>query len=235
MFRNLFQKNKEEAEWISISDLMAGLMMIFLFIAISFMNSLQLRANQIREVAVAYRETQYELYQALFKEFEHDLTRWQAEIDPQLIVRFNEPRVLFHQNSSEVTPFFKEVLRDFFPRYLKILYSDKYRENIEEIRIEGHTSSEWQNLVDRETSYYLNMKLSQDRTRSVLEHCLRLSENQKLKSWVRGHLTANGLSSSRLILTNGHENKKRSRRVEFRTKTKAHEKIVQIIEELEKT
>ena len=49
-------RKKGESDWISISDLMAGLMMIFLFIAISFMNNLQIKAKQVKEIAVAYQE-----------------------------------------------------------------------------------------------------------------------------------------------------------------------------------
>ena len=62
--RNLFiLDRKTQTDWISISDLMAGLMMIFLFIAISYMNSLQIRAKQIKKIAVAYQEIQENLYQ----------------------------------------------------------------------------------------------------------------------------------------------------------------------------
>ena len=115
---------RSESEWISISDLMAGLMMIFLFIAISYMNSLQLRAKQIRQIAVAYQEMQDNLYKDLFKEFKDDLPIWQAEIDREtLTVRFNEPEVLFAQASHTVTTRFKDILDDFFPRYLGILFS----------------------------------------------------------------------------------------------------------------
>jgi outer membrane protein OmpA-like peptidoglycan-associated protein len=229
--------HKPDAEWISISDLMSGLMMIFLFIAISFMNSVQIRANQVKKIAVAYQELQDSLYQDLYEEFKQDLPRWQAEIDrDSLSVRFHEPEVLFEQGRYEVTPRFQEILAEFFPRYLKILYLEKYRDNIEEIRIEGHTSSEWTRITDRETAYFLNMQLSQDRTRSVLIYCLSLVDDVQLKEWTRHYLTANGLSSSRLVFTeDGTEDEHRSRRVEFRTKTAAEKKVVEIIEEMKET
>lgn len=225
---------RSESDWISISDLMAGLMMIFLFIAISYMNSLQLRAKQIRQIAVAYQEMQDNLYEDLFKEFKDDLPIWKAEIDrATLTVRFNEPEVLFAQASHTVTDRFQNILDDFFPRYLGILSCPQYRENIEEIRIEGHTSSEWSGLVSAEQAYFLNMKLSQDRTRAVLEHCLALVLDQSTKSWTRKYLTANGLSSSQLRCNKDDtEDRERSRRVEFRTKTAAEKKVVQIIEEM---
>ena len=224
------------SEWISISDLMAGLMMIFLFIAISFMNNLQIRAKQVREIAVAYQEIQNSLYEDLKNEFMFDLLRWNAEIIPKsLTVRFHAPEVLFTAGSCEVTSRFQQILRKFFPRYLKIMYSQQYRESIEEIRIEGHTSSEWAEEVDEETAYFLNMELSQNRTRSVLQYCLSVIDDEEEELWSRRYITANGLSSSRLVYDiYGNEDKMKSRRVEFRIKTKADEKVVQILEEMEK-
>ncbi len=236
MLREFSLFRKTESEWVSISDLMAGLMMIFLFIAISFMNSVQIRAKQIKEIAVAYQELQEDLYQDLYEEFKNDLPRWDAEIVREsLSVKFNEPDVLFKVGSHEVTPRFQEILEEFFPRYLRILYLPKYRESIEEIRIEGHTSSEWTSWTDRENAYFLNMELSQDRTRSVLEYCLWMIDDGKVKEWARRYITANGLSSSRLVRTKEVEDKERSRRVEFRTKTAAERKVVQIIEEMRGT
>ena len=52
--------------------------------------------------------------------------------------------------------------------------------------------------------------------------------------WARRFITANGLSSSRLILLpSGNEDRRASRRVEFRTKTAADQKVVEIIREIE--
>ena len=111
MLQGSILKRKSEAEWISISDLMAALMMIFLFIAISYMNSLQIRAKQIKKIAVAYQELQNDLYNDLYIEFKDDLQNWDAEIDrATLSVRFNEPEVLFHQGSYKVTQRFRSIL-----------------------------------------------------------------------------------------------------------------------------
>jgi outer membrane protein OmpA-like peptidoglycan-associated protein len=240
MFRENIFERKFGAEWISISDLMAGLMMIFLFIAISYMNSLQIRAKQIKKIAVAYQELQDDLYNDLKEEFKDDLPKWKAEIEREtLSVRFHEPDVLFKQGRYEVTQRFQEILQEFFPRYLRIMNSKKYHDSIEEIRIEGHTSSEWKRFDGDDTddsSYFLNMWLSQNRTRSVLEYCLELIVENEVKIWAKKHITANGLSSSHLIFNDdGSENKQKSRRVEFRTKTAAEKKVVEIIEEMKES
>ena len=93
-------------------------------------------------------------------------------------------------------------------------------DNIEEIRIEGHTNSNG--------GYYSNMELSQDRTRAVLQYCFSLMSDD-LEEWLKGLVTANGLSSSHLILKmNGEEDKDLSRRVEFRVRTNAEKQLEDI-------
>jgi hypothetical protein len=68
----------------------------------------------------------------------------------------------------------------------------------------------------------------------VLEYVLTLPSIADHKDWVKKYLTANGLSSSKLIFfPDGREDKDKSRRVEFRVKTNAEKRIVKIINEAE--
>lgn len=232
MFR---ESNSSDAgdQWLSISDLMAGLMVFFLFIAILYIQPLQRIKTNVEEIVTTWEEGEEQLFQALHKEFEPDLKIWDAELDrDDLSIRFNSPHVLFEPGESEVRPTFKRVLRDFFPRYLEVLSPFVEAELIAEIRIEGHTSSAWDGVDDKQ-AYFLNLKLSQDRTRSVLEYALSLEEAEKFYGWSRPLITANGLSSSRLILLdNGAENSERSRRVEFRVKTTTEQKLQEVLGEL---
>ena len=224
-----------DSEWVSISDLMSGLMVIFLFFAVSYMYDVQQNQKRIKRIAVAYKDLQTDLYEDLLREFQEDLLRWRATLDRETLpIRFGEPDVLFQVGSADVSLRFKDILSDFFPRYIRIIALDEYRDNIEEIRIEGHTSSEWHFRVTSDEAYFLNMKLSQDRTRSVLHYCLDLLGERKGKIWVRDHITANGLSASQPVLTSaGQEDFVQSRRVEFRTRTNAEKKVVEIIQEME--
>ena len=175
------------------------------------------------------------MYLELWKEFKNDLAGWKAVIEKEtLVIRFEEPEVLFGIGSSELSQRFQLILDDFFPRYVKIISSEKYMNNIEEIRIEGHTSSEWNGGTQEIEAYFHNMRLSQNRTRSVLMYCLNLINVPETMAWAKKYITANGLSSSRLILNfDGVEDKLKSRRVEFRTKTNAEKKVVEIIERME--
>lgn len=229
----VFPEQKTDGKyWVSISDMMSGLMMVFLFISIAYMINVVKERDTIKEIAITYNRLQNDLYDDLYNEFKDDLKKWNALIDRQsLSVRFESPDVLFEKGSYQLKNEFKIILDDFFPRYVAILTSNKYKDDIEEIRIEGHTSSEWRIDVPEDLAYFYNMQLSQDRTRSVLEYVMNLTNVSGSKDWLKQYLTANGLSSSKLIIVDGKENKDKSRRVEFRVKTNSEKRIVKIISE----
>ncbi len=254
MKRHTLQKGKAqdtEEHWISISDMMAGLMVIFLFIAISYMlhvstekESIEETLVWIEEIVETYRKSQADLYEDLQKEFSEDFDGWNAVVNGDtLSIRFEKTDVLFPQGGAEVSPEFRRILYEFFPRYVKILTETKndsgeykYKNDIAELRIEGHTSSEWNEDVTPSEAYINNMELSQDRTRNVLEIVLQISKPEIIENreWIKYHLTANGLSSSKLIdNSDGTENPEESRRVEFRVLTNAEKRIMEIIKRVE--
>ncbi|MGL5057312.1 MAG: OmpA/MotB family protein [Fusobacteriaceae bacterium] len=216
--------------WPSISDLMSGLMIIFMFIAISFMTQIAEEKKGMTDLANGYKAVKISIYQALFKEFESDLNGWNAYIDPEtLSIKFKEPDIFFKQGSSELNDKFTDILDDFFPRYISILNTDKFYNEIEEIRIEGHTSTEWTKNSTPIESYFKNMELSQNRTRSTLYYVMNLESMIYHEKFMIEKVTANGLSYSKKIVNDGIEDKKMSRRVEFRIRTKAEQKIDEIL------
>ena len=226
---------------LSLGDLMAGLLLIFVlllsFVMLDLMEKEKIDSKinkRLLEIFTDYVTRQEKLYKDIEDEFEEDLPRWNAILDQEkLSVRFKEPDVLFKQGKVEVQPAFKQILDDFFPRYIEILRKPDYENDIAEIRIEGHTSSEWSESVSQQDAYILNMELSQDRTRSVLQYVLQLPAIGSNRDWIQQHLTANGLSSSRFIsYPDGTQNPEESRRVEFRVRTNA-EKQLEKIKELE--
>lgn len=76
----LFGKNKSTGDggehWMSVSDLMAGLMMVFLFISVALMRDAMVERDKIKEVAETYQKTQQAIYIALLEEFAKDLDTW---------------------------------------------------------------------------------------------------------------------------------------------------------------
>ena len=222
---------EEEGHWISVSDLMAGLMMVFLFISIALMRSAFQERDKIKEIAVAYQENQVAIYEALMDEFHDDLPRWRAEIRKEtLSFEFKSPEVLFDTGQIMLKPAFLEILDDFFPRYLLVLQN--FRDSINEVRIEGHTSSVWNQLTALDDAYFKNMRLSQGRTRSVLEYVYQLDSIFRERPWIKKHIAAVGFSSSHAMMNDdGTENRDRSRRVTFRTITNAETQIRKILTE----
>lgn len=199
--------------WISISDLMSGLMMVFLFIAISFMLEVNNEKESIKNIEIS-------LNQKLKNEFKNDLNRWNAEITKNNIIRFYSPKVLFRGGVSNISNSFKNILNNFFPRYIKILTSKKYISFIDEIRIEGHTSNSWNNINSKKLIYIKNMELSQKRAFNVFKYCYQIDNFQIInnRKWIEDKLRANGMSFSKPIYDEfGQEDIDREKRVEIRT------------------
>ncbi|HSA06595.1 MAG TPA: OmpA family protein [Candidatus Gastranaerophilales bacterium] len=217
--------------WQSIADIMSALMMIFLFISVLYMLQAQLEKAKITEIAKSYSEQEKNLYEDLNIEFKEDLKKWSASLEKDNTVRFYAPEVLFKPGSSEINPQFKKILNDFFPRYIKILEGSSFKNDISEIRIEGHTSSEWTGAKSFEDRYLANLNLSQQRSFEVLKYCFSVSSDKTTKEWLKGVLRANGLSFAKPVFTkSGKEDNLKSRRVEFRAVVKSKERIDAILE-----
>lgn len=215
------EEREENAFALSTGDLMAGLLFIFVLLLMSALLRVQEQAEEDEKVVQQYDQIKTQLYIDLQEEFKEDLTVWRATIDSTLCVRFQEPSMLFDLDKAVLKQNFKDILNDFFPRYIKVLNRPKYKDNIVEIRIEGHTDSSGE--------YFHNMELSQNRTRTVLQYCFGLmTENES--QWAKSLITANGLSSSQPILVNGKEDMSLSRRVEFRVRTNAEKQLEEIAE-----
>jgi len=233
MIQNLQKKEngQEESHWLSVSDLMAGLMMVFLFISIALMRAAFIERDQIKQVAVAYQQNQVTIFEALQSEFKDDLGRWNAEINEEtLTFTFKAPDVLFKSGATELSPEYQILLKDFFPRYMAVL--EPFHSSINEIRIEGHTSSVWVNASSERDAYFNNMILSQGRTRSVLSYIYDLPTSENYRQWIKSRIAAVGLSSSKTIINDaGEEELEKSRRVSFRVLTNAEIQIKRILEE----
>jgi len=232
---------RKENYWISLSDIMTGLMVIFMFIAISYILKVRKQQEAKDQIIENYKNTKIALLYELREEFEEDFapTKWNAIIDEDLSIKFLNERVLFAYDRDNIRAEFKEILDNFFPRYLNILMKDKYKESIAEVRIEGHT--------DSSGDYMYNVNLSQRRTANVLDYLLNegsttlIDFSEENRALIRFWFTANGFSSGRTLDPSGeytlksgnHEDRQRSRRVEFRIVVKSDEIIQKVINQME--
>ena len=231
---------KKENYWIPLADLMTVLMVIFLFISISYMIDVKSKQAERDKIFEDFKETKVDLLKELQTEFKDDFRKdkWNVVLDNDLSKKFVNENVLFDYNKSNLKPEFQTILADFFPRYLNILMKPQYKDKIAEVRIEGHT--------DIQGDYIYNLQLSQDRTRNVMKFLLNLdyynkleiTDQDKLRFW----LTANGLSFGRTLDEDGnlteYTNKPpddiKCRRVEFRIVTTSDKIVEEAIKQISK-
>ena len=161
------------------------------------------------------------LYKDLNEEFDEDFGVWNAQLDEDtLTFRFKSPEFIFKHGSDEINSNYKEVLMNFYPRYINII--KKYKSEIINIFVEGHTSSVYTTATNEKQRFDLNMKLSQTRAQEVVDFIgvlknIEISENI---DWINKIFKYVGKSSLNLIKNeDGTENQDLSRRVEFRIKT----------------
>ncbi|MEA3384546.1 MAG: TolC family protein [Campylobacterota bacterium] len=149
------------------------------------------------------------LYIELKKEFKDDFDVWGVEFYKEnSTIRFSKNNFLFQRGSANISRTFKIILKDFYPRYIKIV--SKYEESIAEVIIKGHTSSENNKAETIDDKYYRNLILSQERANSVYSYI------KGLKSTNISKIKPLGVSSSELILDKKNsEEKEKSRRIEF--------------------
>jgi outer membrane protein OmpA-like peptidoglycan-associated protein len=223
-------KNNTDSSWVSFSDIMTGLMVIFLFISVSYIVEVQKKQKERDIIFKEFKNTKEKLYAELDSIFKDDFTQWQVVLDKDLSIKFTNPDVLFEAGKDLIRPNFERILDDFLPRYFDILLQPKYRNNILEIRIEGHTDTTPAPQIDTDP-YIANVKLSQRRSTAVLRYFRNTQYYQSIpdstEKILQYWLTANGLSYGRTVDNNGEltmlsknkTNNELSRRVEFRIVT----------------
>ncbi|KAA6224804.1 MULTISPECIES: OmpA family protein [unclassified Campylobacter] len=112
---------------------------------------------------------------------------------------------LFGKDSYVLKDEVKVRLRNFLTKYFEVILNDeKLYLNIENILIEGHTSSDG--------SYVYNLDLSQKRAYELMNFIYTFNKDNKLHKF----LIASGRSSSVPILKNGVEDKDASQRMEIK-------------------
>ncbi len=242
------KKRPEEEEysyWLSYSDMMAALLLIFILI-ISF---------TLLQSASVYEEKQEELeeQQELIAEQQQLLEEQQEELDRIVGIRSDlvealkeefedsslnvsvdektgaitlDASILFDVDDSELKEEGEEFLQEFLPKYCSVLLSDEYSEYVSEIIIEGHT--------DTNGTYIYNLELSQQRAFSVAKYCLDTNSNildSDEMDVLRSVLTANGKSYSNPIYNDdGTVDMDASRRVEFKFRLQDEEMIDEMMD-----
>ena len=222
------KRNREEGSgyWISFSDLMSGVLIIFMLLFIykilDYQNNIESKEAMIESLS----STRMQIISMLQEEFEKE--NIDILIDPKTgAIRLSEA-ILFDYGKNELKEEGKAFLQRFIPIYVRILFgTEDIKSQVSQIIIEGHT--------DDAGDYIYNLKLSQERALSVVEYLIGDGFNYDYKNDLQYNLTANGRSFSELITNNdGSVNPDASRRVEIKFRLNEEETLMQIQQELEK-
>lgn len=224
--------NEEESSWITISDLMAGLMVVFLFIAVAYMIDVNKKQATISEIIQNYNKSKKAIADNLKKDLGNDFKKWGAELDEAtLTIRFSGEKTKFDPSRDQLSQGFIAVLNEFIPKYLEVVSRRDILDNIQELRIEGHA-------YKSDEGFQTIFKGSQNRAMNVLmfvrDHPHFKILRPEIKRELEFRLTATGMGSERMIddednfvyKTNRRACDVCSRRVEFTILTKS-EKVIE--------
>lgn len=240
MDRRRRRDGEETSYWLSYSDMMAALLLIFILI-ISFTILQSQKQYEIKEEELAAQQElvaeqqkimeeqqrqldeligiRTELIEALKQEF--DGTDLSVSVDSKTGSIALDSSILFDSGEYELKDTGQEFLRKFLPKYINVLTNNQFKEYVSEIIIEGHT--------DTQGDYLYNLELSQKRALSVASLCLDSSQavlKEKKLEELRKIVTANGKSFSNPVLdADGNVDADASRRVEFLFRLKDEDMI----------
>ena len=208
---NQSSDGNENVFWVTMSDLLLGLVVVFLVLFVFAITGFT--QNKINE-----KETQYEVTEKIAQELQKNNIK--VDVDKFSGTIKISDLELFELNSWELSSKGKAFMSKFVPVYLDSIMKDKQvRDGISQIVIEGHTDSQtFAGAKSVEEKYYKNMDLSLKRASSVAQYIVY--SNYKGKDLYEKDLfklfVVSGKGPSEPVIVNGKEDFAKSRRVELK-------------------
>jgi chemotaxis protein MotB len=195
---------------LSLGDLMAGLLLIFVlllsFVMLRLENLMEEKRHQLEQLDDRERVKKL-LINRLLKE----LSDFDVEVDPDTgVIRIKEG-ILYDFGKDKLKQVGKEFLRQFIPKYVAVLLSEPdVSEHIAQVIIEGHT--------DNVGSWELNLDLSLRRANSVAAYLFTEEFGTfRYADALKKLLSANGRSFAQPIVPNDTEGERvRNRKLTLR-------------------
>jgi len=194
---------------LSLGDLMAGLLLIFVLLLSFVMLRLEnLMEEKRRELELL--DDRERIKKLLISRLLKELSEFDVDVDPDTgVIRVTEG-ILFDFARAELKQAGRVFLRQFVPKYVEILFSDALvKEHIAQVIIEGHT--------DNVGGYEYNLRLSLRRANSVAAHLFTAEFGAfRYADELKRLLSANGRSFVQSIAPNATpDGRAQNRRVEF--------------------
>jgi chemotaxis protein MotB len=216
-FKKRYNDNHSEDNifWASMSDLLLGLLIVF--IALFCLAMVGFTKQNLEKQSV-----KQEIIKELTKKFEEKGIP--VEIDKVTGNIKISDLELFELNKWNISNKGKKYLDLIIPVYFDTILSDKkIRKNISNIIIEGHTDSQtFKNILSEQENYVKNLDLSMKRACSVTEYIVKMNykDKEKYNKELLSLLSTNGRSYSVPVYTNNKEDYVKSRRVELKFELK---------------
>lgn len=139
------EQEQESNVWLSISDLMSGLLLFFALLFITTQVQLQKRTEELQkktEELTKYEKVMENLPLAIVSKIEEGSGGNSISVDPKTGDVSLDDKILFDEGESQLKPEGKKFLNQFIPLYSEVIFSNsEFEQEIVRVIIEGHTSS----------------------------------------------------------------------------------------------
>ncbi len=233
--------------WMSYSDLMSGLLLVFIILLIGSLlvskQEMDAQKQEHEEQTAKHQQKEASLFH--LEKGLADIMEVRAELSNQIYEQFAQSgrahlfdkatgvvrldkEITFEESSDRLTKQSQQAIEEYMEIYLRAVSANPtLRENVDQIIFEGHTNSNYSGTSTPEEGYLFNLNLSQQRAYSAMSHVITSGLAQKYNA--RSLLAASGFSSSRVLFDNdGNEDKELSRRLEIKFRLKDEQAMNQM-------
>ena len=207
--KKLQSEDSENPYWISISDLMTGLLIIFILTLSYYMLNFSQKTTELAESSIKRAN----ILKSIQKELEKHGIKVKVDLEHG-ILRLPEG-ILFDSGKAELKEEGIKLLQKLGPILYEVLTRPEFAGSVETIFIEGHTD----NVPIHTASFPSNWELSTQRAINTWRALLKITpELARLKNRNKEPLfSCSGYADTRPVASNDTpEGRKENRRIDFR-------------------
>lgn len=199
---------QENVFWITMTDLLLGLAVIFIVLFVLAMTG-------FTQAKLQEQHLKSEIAKDLAQELNSKNINAQVDLSSG-VVKLSDLQ-LFELGSYQLSNDGKAFLNKFIPIYLNAVYSNpKIADKVVNIVIQGHTDSQsFAGVSSKDLQFIKNMELSTQRANEVAKYMFYTPYNKAYSAKLHKMLVVEGKSFSQPVLVNGKEDYDKSRRVEL--------------------
>lgn len=199
---------QENVFWITMTDLLLGLAVIFIVLFVLAMTG-------FTQAKLQEQQLKSEVAKDLAQELKSKNINAQIDLSTGA-VKLSDLQ-LFELGSYQLSEDGKAFLNKFIPIYLNAVYSNpKISDKVINIVIQGHTDSQsFAGVSSKDLQFVKNMELSTQRANEVAKYIFYTPYNKAYSSKLHKMLIVEGKSFSQPVVINGKEDYNKSRRVEL--------------------